>query len=106
MPAAQLHHDLADLVDLLARGPTVGCARCDPRGELVVKPGHADLEELVQIRREDGQKGNPFEQGDGRILGEIQHPGVEREPAQLTIQHGGVVVIPSADPGCDRRVER
>src|SRR5262249_18050708 len=45
----------------------------------------ADLEELVQVGRRDGAELGPLEQRDAALAGQLQHPVVEVEPAQLAV---------------------
>jgi len=49
-------------------------------------PGHPDHEELVQVAREDGQEPHPFEQGERLVLGQLEHPLVEPQPALFAVQ--------------------
>ena len=48
--------------------------------------GDAHLEELVEVRRGDRAELGPLEQRDPRLGGELEHPLVEREPAQLAVE--------------------
>ena len=57
-----------------------------PGGDAPLQPGHPDHEELVQVGGEDGQEIDPLQQVQVRVLGELQHPGVEGQPAQLSVQ--------------------
>ena len=52
---------------------------------LLAQPGHADHEELVQVRREDRQELHPLQQRIVRVLGLFQHARVELQPAQLAV---------------------
>ena len=68
------------------------CGGVSPSGLGVWSPAicrfqhrHADHEELVQIRAEDGEELDAFEQGHGGIVGLFEHPPVELEPGQLTV---------------------
>ena len=64
--------------------------------------GDADLEELVEVGRGDGAELGPLEQRDAGLLGQPQHPAVEVEPAQLTVDgsrssvHRSVIAVPAA----------
>ena len=55
------------------------------REELLLQPGDADLEELVEIAADDAEEAQPLEHGDRRILREREHAPVERELRQLAI---------------------
>ena len=56
-------------------GPAGGCAR----SEAMLKPGDANLEELVEVRRRDTQELQPLEQRNGRVLRLMQDAHIERE---------------------------
>ena len=58
----------------------------DAGGDLVLQAGHPHLEELVEVLAEDGEELRPLEQRHVGVLGQRQHPGVEVEPGQLTVQ--------------------
>lgn len=47
--------------------------------------GDADFEELVEIRADDREKLQPFQQGLGGILGLLKDALVELQPAQLPV---------------------
>ena len=47
--------------------------------------GHAHHEKLVQVRAEDGEKLHPLEERHLGILRLFEHPAVELEPRQLSI---------------------
>jgi hypothetical protein len=47
--------------------------------------GHPHHEELVEIRAEDGEKLHALEQRHGGILGLFEHPPIELQPRQFTI---------------------
>src|SRR6185312_12055060 len=48
----------------------------------------ADLEELIEVAREDGEELDPLEQGVALIARLEQDAGVEFEPRQLAVQVG------------------
>jgi hypothetical protein len=54
-----------------------------PSGE---QPGDTDLEELVQVRREDRAEAEAVEERDGLVLGELQHAAVELEVRELSVE--------------------
>jgi hypothetical protein len=76
---------LAHRVEQLVRGAPVAPARVHARVDLVVDPGDADHEELVQVGRVDRRELHPFHERDGRVLGELQHAVVERQPGDLRL---------------------
>ena len=49
------------------------------------QPGHSHQEELVEVRADDGQKLQPFQQR--QVVGQpfLQHAMVELQPAQLAV---------------------
>ena len=67
----------------------------DAGGDLLLQPGDAHLDELVEVGREDREELRPLEQRALGVLGEGEHPGVEVEPGELPVQEpvllGGVV---------------
>ena len=77
---------LADDANRLERVEAVGRAGTQAGRELLLEPGDAHLEELVEVRGEDGQELGALEQRPGRVLGEREHAGVEVEPRQLAVR--------------------
>ena len=57
-----------------------------PGGHPPHQAGHPDHEELVQVAGEDGQEPDPLQQRDALVLGQLQHPLVEPEPAFLAVE--------------------
>ena len=53
--------------------------------ELGLEAGDADLEELVEVRRRDGQEADLFQQRVRGVAGLFQNAFVEVEPAQLSV---------------------
>ncbi|EYF01279.1 Hypothetical protein CAP_8433 [Chondromyces apiculatus DSM 436] len=75
----------ADRRELLVRGEAVGGDLGDRSQRLRLEARHAHHEELVDVREEDPEELQPFEEGGVRAgLGE--HPAVELEPGQLAVQ--------------------
>ena len=72
-------------VELGGGAAAVGGGLAEAGGHLVLQAGDPDLEELVEVLAEDGQELGPLEQGLAAIGGQRQHPGVEVEPGQLTV---------------------
>ena len=61
--------------------PRIGDAELD----LLLDAGDADLEELVEVRRDDGQEAQPLEQRHGLVGGLREHAPLESEDAELAI---------------------
>ena len=61
-----------------------------PGGHLFSQRGHAHLEELVEVRGDDGDELHPLQQGDVGVLGNGEHPLLEVEERQLTVGVAGV----------------
>ena len=72
--------------ELLLGGPAVGRAGGLAGLDLLAQPGDADLEELVEVVREDGQELDPLEQRIALVAGLEQDAGVELEPRQLAVE--------------------
>ena len=90
--AVQRAHAGGDPLEHLGRRQTVRPAGVDPRLELIVHPGDADHEELVEVGDEDGQELQPLDQGDRLVLGQLQHAVVEVQPGQLAVEEQRGVV--------------
>ena len=84
---------VAYLDELLGRRAPVGRGSADPRGHLLLEARHPNLEELIEVLAEDGQKLGPLQQGNAVVLSEREHPLVEVEPRQLTIEVAHLVVV-------------
>ena len=84
--ADQVLDPVTDLQQLLSRRPPVGRELRQPGGHLVLQGGHPDLEELVQVGREDGAELQPLQQRRAGIRGQRQHPLVEVEPGELPVE--------------------
>ncbi len=56
--------------------------------DLLAQAGDADLEELVEVAREDRQELDPLEQRIALVARLVQDPGVELEPGQLAVEVG------------------
>ena len=84
--ADQVLDPVADLQQLLARGPPVRRELRQPGCDLVLEGGHPDLEELVEVGREDGGELQPLQERRAGIGGQREHPLVEVEPGQLPVE--------------------
>ena len=67
-----------------ARGELAHVAR-----QLLLQSAHPLHEELVEVGVEDGDELQPLEQRVRRVLGLVQHPGVELQPRELAVQQIG-----------------
>ena len=81
-------HAVAHRRQLLVRGPAVRRAGDLAGLHLLAQAGHPDLEELVEVAREDGQELHPFEQRIALVARFVEHAGVELEPGQLAVEVG------------------
>ena len=54
--------------------------------QLVHQAGHADAEELVEVRREDRAEPDALEERHSLVGGELEHPRVEVEPGELAVE--------------------
>jgi hypothetical protein len=77
-PGQDAHH--------LARGPAVGARLDDPGIDLPPDARHPHHEKLVPVVGDDGHELHPLQQRDHGILGLLQHPLVEVQPAQFAVQ--------------------
>ena len=84
--ALQLVGALPDVLEHLARRVAAGRPDGDAGGDAPLEAGHADHEELVEVAGEDGEELGPLEDGQLVVLGELEHPLVEGQPRQLTVE--------------------
>ena len=94
--ARQLEHALTHLGERLPRRAPVGRADVDARDHLVEQAGHANHEELVEVRREDRAELDALEQRLAGVGGEVEDALVQVQPRQLPVQEGLVGCL------CDR----
>ena len=110
-------HPFANGPQLFRRGQPVRVGTRLPFGQQQLQAADAHHRELVQVRRRDREELEPFEQRDRRIAGLIQHPLIELQPTQFTIEetrfrsHAGTTSkwkrFEGARPGkCSRRARR
>ena len=66
VPTVEIGHPLGDAGQDLRGGQAVGTASVDSCVDLIVHAGHADHEELVEVRAEDGQELDALEQRHAR----------------------------------------
>ncbi len=69
----------------LAWEQTAGRSHSDSCGDAALEACHPHHEELVEVGGEDRQELGAFQQRQVLVLGKLQHPLVEREPTQFTI---------------------
>lgn len=81
-----LTYGRADRPELILRGHAVGSPLYDSCSELLLEPGHPDLEELIQIAAEDAEKLEALEKGSALVQRFVENPAIELEPGQLSIQ--------------------
>ena len=63
----------------------VGAGRRRVHGESVLQAGHANLEELVEVRRRDAEELEALEQRHARVHRLLQHAQIERKLRQLAV---------------------
>ena len=71
--------------ELLFGGESVGGDGVAIRPQLLVQRRHANHEELVEVRPDDGQESHPLEQRVPLVPRQGQHPFVECKPAELPV---------------------
>jgi len=65
---------------------TVGTVNIASVVDELFEGGDADFEELVQVRADDGEEFEPFEEGLGRILSLFENALIKLKPTEFTIQ--------------------
>src|SRR3954447_19424906 len=81
----ELEDALAQLVDDLRRRAPVGTGVVQPGVDLVVQPGDADGEELVEVGGEDGEELQALHERHVVLLGQLEHARVELDPRELAV---------------------
>ena len=74
-----------DLAKLLRRCQAIDAGRRHAGIDLRLESGDPDHLELVEVVRRDRQETQTFQEWMAAVAGLFQHPGVERQPAQLAI---------------------
>ena len=77
-----------------------------PRGDPALEAGHPDHEELVEVAGEDRREPDAFEQRLLLVLGQLEHPLVEAEPGQLTVEEPVLELLDPGERGLGRDVRR
>ncbi len=109
VPGHQLAGAGPDHLQHLARLEAGGGAGGDAGGDPALEAGHPDHEELVQVAGEDREEVRAFQQGCVRVLGQLQDPLVEGEPAALPVEEAalgqggafGLVLLVRVDIGVE-----
>ena len=83
---AHLSDPFPDRRQLLEGRQPVGARGDDAGHHLLLQPGKANHEKLVEIGRGDGEKSHPLEQGMTGILRLLEHPLIERQPGQFAVE--------------------
>src|ERR1035441_5032498 len=74
-----------NLRELLVDGHAVGAQRGDTGAALLDQAPDANLKELVKVAARDRQELGPFKQRSRSVLGQLEHPRVEIEPAEMAV---------------------
>ncbi len=82
----EVSHHRADGPQLRFRGHSVVAALGVAGAHLFLEAGDADLEELVKVGAEDAEELQALEEGSTGVQRLVQHPPIELEPAQLTVE--------------------
>ena len=86
VPRHQSVRALADRLQHLPRAHARRRGDGDTRGDAALQARHPHHEELVQVGREDREEPGALQQRQRRVLRQLQHPLVERQPAQLPLR--------------------
>ena len=78
-------HPLDDGAERLGRGQPVHRALHYLAFDLLLDPGHAHLEELIQVRADDAEELHPLQQRVFRVQRLLQHAMIKLQPAQFPI---------------------
>jgi len=65
---------------------TVGTVNIASVVDELFEGGDADFKELIQVRTDDGEEFEPFEEGLGRVLSLFENALIKLEPTEFTIQ--------------------
>ena len=92
LPLDLLVHQLTDPRQRLVRLQAVGAGLFAGEVDLLLQAGDADLEELVEVAGEDQQELQTFEQRIGLIQRLLQHPDIELQLRQFTVDVQAAVI--------------
>ncbi|MNN37108.1 hypothetical protein D3C81_1510390 [compost metagenome] len=87
-----LVHQLADPRQHLLRLQAVGAGQLAGEGDLLLQPGDADLEELVEVAGEDQQELQALEQRGGLVERLLQDADIELQLRQLAVDVQAAVI--------------
>src|SRR5207302_1965358 len=85
LPLDQIVAAARDCLQLLRRRHRVRTGLADMARELLLQPGHADHEELVETDAEDGKEAQPLQKRNLRIARLLQHALDEGERRELAV---------------------
>ena len=83
--AGERRDRLGDARQLLRRSQAVRASGGDAGAQLAAQARHAHHEEFVEVVGRDRQEPHPLQQRMGGVFGLFEHPAVEVEPGQLTV---------------------
>ena len=86
---------IADDGQLLGSGPAVGGELRAPGGDLLHQSGDTDLEELIEVGREDRQELGPLQEWVALIPRLVKDARVEVQPRELAVDVGKGDMAPS-----------
>ena len=78
-------HGFSDAGKLFGGRQSVGAFDGNSSPQLALEAGHADHEKLVEVIGGNREEPDPLKQGMGVIGGFFEHPAVEMQPGQLSI---------------------
>ncbi len=81
----ELEDAFARGLELLSRRQPVGRGLARPEAVLLAQPGHSNLEELVEVRREDRKESRALECRVALVTRFIEDARVELQPAELAV---------------------
>jgi hypothetical protein len=102
VPGDQVVRAVGDQLQLLPGAQAARGGQGDPGGDAPAQAGDPDHEELVEVVGEDRGEPDALEKRDRRILGELEHPGVELQPAGLPVEEP----VGCGRPGARRRLRQ
>ncbi len=95
-------HQLGNARQRLMRLQTIGAGLLAGEGDALLQPGHANLEELVEVAGEDQQELQPFQQRIGLVQRLLQHADIELQLGKLAVDVQRAVI--QIGHRCDRRL--
>lgn len=85
LPRRQLPRHAGDCPQSFRRRHAVGTRLKIPLADAALQSGDAHHEEFIEVRAEDGEKLDPFEQWNLIVDGLFEHPTIEFHPRQFAI---------------------